>query len=79
MFLFPDLSVGAYLESKNWYMGFSAKQILNSNWSNLIGSSNSIDQVHYHLMFGQHIRLEKTSFSPNFLIISILLSPVSTP
>ncbi len=68
LFLFPDFSVGTYLECKNWYVGLSAKQMFNGNWSNLIGSASSIDQVHYHMMFGQRFENEKIAFSPNILI-----------
>ena len=42
--------------------------MFNSNWSRLVGSSNSVDQIHYHLMFGQRITKEKISFSPNIII-----------
>ena len=68
LFLFPDFSFGTYFECKNWYVGLSAKQMFNGNWSNLIGSVSSIDQVHYHMMVGQRFEKEKIAFSPNFLI-----------
>ncbi len=68
LFLLPNLGLGGYLECRNWYVGLSAKQMFNSNWSKLIGSSNSVDQIHYHLMFGQRFKKEKISFSPNIII-----------
>lgn len=68
MFLFPDLSLGLSLKSKNWFIGLSAKQMFNSDWSKLIGSPSSVDQVHYHLLFGQRINKGKFYFQPNVLI-----------
>ncbi len=68
LFLFPDVSIGTYLESKKGYISLSAKQMFNTNWSKLIGTTMSVDQVHYHLIFGQRFEKENFSFSPNILI-----------
>ena len=68
MFVFPDFSVGTCITNKIWYVAISAKQMFNPDWNDLIGSNNSVDQVHYHLMFGKIIEKEKFSLRPNVLI-----------
>ena len=66
--LYPDFSFGILFHNNTNFFGISIKNIIESNWSNLILSQNSQNESSFILTAGKKMNFSNFSFSPNFLI-----------
>ena len=65
--LIPDAGAGLFIKNKDWYVGYSLKNMMMNNWENLIESNQSKLQIHHFLMAGKRFYGEKINLIPNVL------------
>lgn len=74
----PDLGLGIYLHSSNWYAGLSAPQILKTDFYDDVNNSTVSRKAHFYLMGGYVFDLnENLKFKPASIIKAVSGAPLA--
>jgi type IX secretion system PorP/SprF family membrane protein len=74
----PNIGAGMYVYNNDWYVGFSAPNLLSTKHYNRASVSTVTSATHYYLTGGMNFNVnENTKFKPAFLIKSVTGAPTS--
>jgi type IX secretion system PorP/SprF family membrane protein len=74
----PNIGAGIYVYNNDWYVGFSAPNLLSTKHYNRASVSTVTSATHYYLTGGMNFNVnENTKFKPAFLISSVAGAPTS--
>lgn len=65
--LVPDFSPGLFLSHKNWFAGYSVKQLARSKWK-ILGNKDSRDRWHHYIVGGKRFKTDKVNFIPSAML-----------
>ncbi len=63
----PDFSPGMFLSHKNWFAGYSIKQLARNKWK-VTGSDNSRNRWHHYIVGGKRFDLGKFNLIPSAML-----------
>jgi type IX secretion system PorP/SprF family membrane protein len=74
----PNIGAGMYVYNNDWYVGFSAPNLLSTKHYNKASVSTVTSATHFYLTGGMNFNVnENTKFKPAFLIKSVTGAPTS--
>jgi type IX secretion system PorP/SprF family membrane protein len=74
----PNIGAGIYVYNNDWYVGFSAPNLLSTKHYNEASVSTVTSATHFYLTGGINFNVnENTKFKPAFLIKSVIGAPTS--
>lgn len=65
--LVPDFSPGLFLSHKNWFAGYSIKQLARNKWR-IIGGDDSRNRWHHYIVGGKRFKTDKINFIPSAML-----------
>lgn len=63
----PDFSPGLFLSHKNWFAGYSTKQLVRNKWK-IIGSDDSRNRWHHYIVGGKRFKAGKINIIPSTML-----------
>lgn len=71
--LIPDFSPGLFLSHKNWFAGYSIKQLARNKWK-ILGTKDSRDRWHHYLVAGKRFDVGRINLIPSAMFKYAALS-----
>lgn len=71
--LVPDFSPGLFLSHKNWFAGYSIKQLARNKWK-IIGTNDSRNRWHHYLVGGKRFDIGRINLIPSAMLKYAALS-----
>jgi len=65
--LVPNFSPGVFLSNKDWFAGYSIKQLARNKWK-VVGTDKSRDRWHHYLVGGKRFDTGKINFIPSGML-----------
>ena len=65
--LVPDFSPGMFLSHKNWFAGYSIKQLARNKWK-VLGGDDTRNRWHHYIVGGKRFKTDKINFVPSAML-----------